>query len=466
MAHLTDQELIEHTHNTSRFFVEHRQIAWAALVFGVAWGTYGYFSMPQRKDPEIPVRVAVASCGWPGATAQEVEQLVTRPIEQAIAENKHIHPATPDEYGIRSISLPGVSIVYVQLAENVSDTREQFSDINLRLHALTPKLPAGATGIQFQSDFSDTAALMMTVASPPIDDLEIQMRSRSVEDAIWSARAVAGPSKSPRISIVFTFPLTLSKTGVAEATEALRLSAELAGVLRRSRLITGRGFMAIDGETDLNDECIEEYVRSFGSTRLHKSEFDPDVSYPVIIHEAPETQQKLATVATPKYTYAELDDFTDLIGRTLLGAPQTSRVERKGVLPQAVYLDYSQERLASYGLQPSDLSRILNARNITLPGGFIEAGGQRIQIDPSGKFDTARAIGDVLLTPPQGRLAPVFARSRSNQPRVSGSAGVPEFLHRPSARTESRAATAPSRWRFTCDPESRSGNSAPRSTRN
>ena len=263
MPHLSDQELIEHTHNTSRFFVEHRQIAWAALVAAVAWGAYGYFSMPQRKDPDIPVRVAVASCRWPGATAQEVEQLVTRPIEQTIAENKHIHPATPDEYGIRSISLPGISIVYVQLAENVNDTREQFSDINLRLHALTPKLPSGATGIQFQSDFSDTAALMMTVASPPIDDLEIQMRSRSVEDAIRSARAEAGPSKSPRISIVFTFPLTLSKTGVAEATEAMRLDAERAGVLRRSRLITGRGFMAIDGETDLNDECIEAYVRSF-----------------------------------------------------------------------------------------------------------------------------------------------------------------------------------------------------------
>jgi multidrug efflux pump subunit AcrB len=426
MPRLSDQELIEHTHNASRFFIEHRQIAWAALVFGVAWGTYGYFSMPQRKDPEIPVRVGVALCRWPGATAQEVEQLVTRPIEQAIAENKHIHPATPDEYGIRSISLPGTSIVYVQLAENVSDTREQFSDINLKLHALTPKLPAGATGIQFQSDFGDTAALMMTVASPPEDDLEIRMRSRSLEDAIWSARAEAGRSKFPRISIVFTFPLTLSKTGVAEATEALRLSAERAGVLRGSRLITGRGFMAIDGETDLNDECIEAYVRSFGATRLHESEFDPDVSAPIIVHDASETQQKLATIATPKYTYAQLDDFTDLIGRTLLGAPQTSKVERKGVLPQAVYLDYSQERLAAYGLQPADLSRILNARNITLPGGFIEADGRRLQIDLSGKFEAARAIGDVLLTPPKGAL-PVYLRNLVQISR--GYQAPPEYLN-------------------------------------
>ena len=51
--------------------------------------------MPQRKDPEIPVRVAVAACQWPGATAQQVEQLVTKPIEQTIAQNKTIHPPRP-----------------------------------------------------------------------------------------------------------------------------------------------------------------------------------------------------------------------------------------------------------------------------------------------------------------------------------------------------------------------------------
>src|SRR6516225_6128702 len=165
MPHQTDRELIEHTHNTSRFFVEHRQIAWAALVGVIAWGIYGYVSMPQRKDPDIPVRVAVAACQWPGATAQEVEQLITRPIEQTIAQNKTIHPAKPDNYGIRSISLPGASFVYVNLAENVADTKEQFSDISLKLQTLAPQLPSGTTGIQFQSDFGDTAALMMTVAA-------------------------------------------------------------------------------------------------------------------------------------------------------------------------------------------------------------------------------------------------------------------------------------------------------------
>src|SRR5260370_21923869 len=193
MPHVSDAELIQHTHNTARYFVEHRQIAWAALLGVIGWGVYGYFSMPQRKDPEIPVRIAVASCQWPGASAQEVEQLITRPIEQTIAENKTIHPGTAADYGIRSISLPGASFVYVQLSEEPKDSRTQFSDINLKLQALTGRLPSEASPVQFQSDFGDTAAMMMTVASPPIDDLEIEMRARSVEDLIETARS-QGPA--------------------------------------------------------------------------------------------------------------------------------------------------------------------------------------------------------------------------------------------------------------------------------
>jgi multidrug efflux pump subunit AcrB len=409
MPHITDEDRIRTIHNTSRFFVEHRQIAWASLFGVVIWGIYGYFSMPQRKDPEIPVRVAVAACQWPGASAQEVEQLITRPIEQTIAQNKTIHPPTAADYGIRSISLPGASFVYVQLSEETKDSRTQFSDINLKLQALNGRLPSGATPVQFQSDFGDTAAMMMTIASPPIDDLEIEMRARSVEDLIKSARAASGHSKLPSVSIVYAYPLSLSQAGITSVTEDFRRGAEQAGILEHSRIITGRGFTGVDGRTKFDDASVAEFLAQFIATRLQASEFDPDVSPPVIIRDVSETRAKLASVGGSKYSYAQLDDFTDLIGRTLLGVTQTSRVERKGVLPQAIYLDYSQQRLAAYGFQAGDLTRILNARNITLPGGSVEAGGRDIQIDPSGQFDDARAIGNVVVGE-VGPGAPVYLR--------------------------------------------------------
>ncbi len=91
-------------------------------------------------------------------------------------------------------------------------------------------------------------------------------------------------------------------------------------------------------------------------------------------------------------------EYTDLMSRALRGATEVSRVDRSGVLQEQIYLDYSQERLASYGLQPSNLKGILNARNITLPGGALEAGSKNILIDPSGEFtNTAKDIGNVIV---------------------------------------------------------------------
>src|SRR6266700_7232731 len=189
MPYKNDQDRIEKTHNAPRFFVEHPQVSWVLLTGVLIWGWFGYHSMPQRKDPDIPVRVAVAFCSWPGATAQQVEQFVTRLIEDAVAENKTIHPGTGADYGIRSVSIPGYAYVYVQLAEDISDVKRQFSDINLKLNALNSQLPSGAGPISFQSDFGDTAALMLTIASPRADSVEIDIRARDIQLAIQTVRA-------------------------------------------------------------------------------------------------------------------------------------------------------------------------------------------------------------------------------------------------------------------------------------
>jgi len=78
MSHKSEAEYIAHTYNTARFFVENRQFSLVILVAFCVWGWYGFEHMSKRKDPKIPVRVALAYTQWPGATAQEVEQLVNQ----------------------------------------------------------------------------------------------------------------------------------------------------------------------------------------------------------------------------------------------------------------------------------------------------------------------------------------------------------------------------------------------------
>ncbi len=399
MAHKSDAEFIEKTHNTARFFVEHRQIAWVLLVGTVLWGWYGYNSMPQRKDPDIPVRVAVAMTPWPGVQAQQVEQLVTRPIEEKIAENSYIHPGTAADYGIRSLTLPGLSIVYVQLDESVKDTKRQFSDINLKLNSLNNQLPQGAGPIQFLSDFGDTAALMLTIASPRLSDVEIAIRARSIRKAVEETRgSISHKSSDPRVAALYCFPESVSPDSVRRGFDDFIQEAQQDGVFHEVRLFARPGFIGLDGASSRTDDQILAYIAKYIRERLHASEVHPDAWGPILIRNTNETERKVAAVAGDKYSYRELDDFTDLVARTLIGTPQASKYQRAGVWPEQIYLEYSQDRLANYGVQPSKLQDLLQARNITLPGGALEVGSEKnVIVDPAGAFKTATSIGDVII---------------------------------------------------------------------
>ena len=411
MTHENGQD-ISNRRNIPRFFVEHPHISWI-LLFGVLiWGWFGYTSMPQRKDPDIPVRLGVAACPWPGATAQQVEQYITRRIEDVAAENKTIHPGTDAEYGIKSLSLPGYSFVTIQLDEGITDTKRQFSDINLKLNALNSQLPQGAGPITFQSDFGDTAALMLTVASPKADDIEIAARANSVEAAIRKARDAKRQNRRGQlvtVTVVNSFPQSISAREILDGAYLFQEEARRAGIIRDSQIIQGSGFIGVDGVSEADDSSIQAFIQRFISERLKRSELHPDSWDPAIIRDPKETRTKLANVAGDKYSYAELDNFSDLIGRTVQGAPEVSKVERRGVLSQTIYLDYSQDRLAAYGLRPADLSKMLSARNIIAPGGTVETGGRRVTLIPSGQFDTAKSIGDVAVsTTSEG--TPVYLR--------------------------------------------------------
>src|SRR5580698_5359941 len=412
MSHKPEAEYIANTHNTARFFTEHRQVAFVLLIAVALWGWYGYQHMPKRKDPQIPIRVAVASTQWPGATAEEVEQLVSRPVEQTLAQSPFIRPPTPADFGIRSLSFPGMSLVYVQLDDSVTDTKKQFADINLKLNALNSKLPQGAGPIQFNSDFGDTAAMMLTVASPPANEIDIALRARAIQRAIEQTRAEE-PKKTPqpRMSIVYAFPSSVATGVIREPFTAIIHAAVESRAISDPHFFEGSGFIGVDVTSKLSNEQLRIIGDQWIKENLHRSELHPDAWPAAFIRDPSETESKLAAVAGDRYTYRELDDFTDLIGRTLQGAPEVAKIDRKGVLPEQVYLDYSQDRLAAYGLQPSNLQDILGARNITLPGGQLEIGTKSIQINPSGKFTSPQQIGDVIVsTSSSAALSPVYLR--------------------------------------------------------
>lgn len=388
--------------NTARFFVETRHVSWVLLIGTCLWGIYGYLSMPQRKDPDIPVRVAVALTPWPGSSAEKIENLVTKKVESKMAENAMVTE-------IKSISRTSLSVVYVELDERITETGKEFDDIKLKLDSIND-LPDGAGPINFIKDFGDTAALMLTVASPKASDVEIALRSRAVQNAIEETRAGApAPDDAPRFTFVVNFPQSINPTLARRGLDQFARYTREAGYAGDIRLLEGAGFVGLDGSSAASDEELQGYMRQFLEEHTQASELDPDVWEPIVIRDPRETEAKMASAAGDKYSYREMDDFTNAIEKTIKTVPIVSKVTRSGILNEKVYLEYSQERLASYGAPGASLRDILGARNITAPGGQLEAEGKNLTIDPSGEFKSEREIGDVVVTTSAGG-APVYLR--------------------------------------------------------
>jgi hypothetical protein len=390
--HRSDAEIIERVHNTSRFLVENPQIAWILLIGTIAWGLYGYLRMPQRKDPDIPGRQAMVITIWPGASADKVEQLVTRTVEQTVASNSNIAR-------IESISRANVSYVTLTLSDKLSDTGQTLDDIGGRLAAVN-SLPQGAGPINFQRDFGDTATLLLTVASPKADAREIDFRTSAISKAIT---ATLPKEAADRPSLVLCLPMKVDKWLIMLAVPRLEEKLQSLNAAADVRLLNGPGFIGIDFSSAWKDRAILAELESFRAENYGESPIHPDAWEPFIVRNPGHISAKLKSVAGAKYSYRELDDLTDDLGEALLatarttdGPPLVAKVTRTGILNEKVYLLYSQERLASYGLKPSNLQNVLNARNITMPGGQLTVGGKSVVLNPSGEFQSEEDIGSVI----------------------------------------------------------------------
>ena len=388
----------DNSRNLARFFTHNRQIAWVALLATLAWGVFGYLNMPKRKDPDIPVRVALAICPWPGISADKVEQLVTRKIEQAATGNSKVDR-------VESTTQDNVSVVTVRLLDNIQNTQQEFQDIGQRLAQIND-LPEGAGPITWISDFGDTAALMLTVASPPVPDLEIELRARGVREAIENARR--GDTQG-RVAGIYCYPSSVSPAAVERPFAIFVAQAQRDGIAHDIRPLSVGSCSGIDFATSKSDDEIRAYGQQFIEKRLQEYDFHPDAWGPIIIRDPQSTKERIAEVASDRYSYRQLDDFTDLVQRTLQRVPEVAKVQRAGVLPEEIYLEYSDDRLAALNLQPAKLKDILAARNVTAPGGIVQTQSRNVLIDPTAEFKSAKEIGNVLVgASPTG--VPVYLR--------------------------------------------------------
>lgn len=170
-------------------------IAWAMRNFRITFlivacltvfGVYALVHIPKQEFPEYTIRQGVVVGVYPGATSEEVEEQLARPLEQFLMTYKEVkRPKTT------STSQQGMCYVMVELNDNVNNKDEVWSKIKHGLATFKAQLPAGVVALVTNDDFGDTSALLITLESDTRSYRELKTYMDDLSDRLRRIESVS-----------------------------------------------------------------------------------------------------------------------------------------------------------------------------------------------------------------------------------------------------------------------------------
>ena len=173
--------------NPIRTSLRYPQVTLVVTAMLFAAGVAALLNMPRREDPKITIRRSLVVAIYPGATAEEVENQVTRKIEEHLFRFSEVRREKT-----YSTSLNGMVVVDVELNKSVMDADQFWSKLRLDLAQMKPtELPIGVRGPTVDSDYGDTTAVLIAVKGSHYGYRELKDYAERVETAIREIPAVS-----------------------------------------------------------------------------------------------------------------------------------------------------------------------------------------------------------------------------------------------------------------------------------
>lgn len=146
--------------NISEYAIRNRRVMWFFLAIMIVGGVYAFIRLGKREDSTFVIKSAVVTCPYPGATPEEVERLVTEPLERSIRTMNSV-------YKITSESHFGLARLTVELspATPADRTPQLWDELRRKVSDVAPRLPEGVGAINVADDFGDVYGMYYALRS-------------------------------------------------------------------------------------------------------------------------------------------------------------------------------------------------------------------------------------------------------------------------------------------------------------
>ncbi len=147
--------------NIPRFSINNKTLVWLFLGVLMIWGIVNYTTISRREDPEIKISIALVITIYPGASADKVERLVTKKLEDSISEMGDLRE-------LRSASSENLSIIFVKVQYD-SDVDMAWQRLRNKIEEVRPDLPANVMGPDVMDDFGDVTGMIWALSSDTVE---------------------------------------------------------------------------------------------------------------------------------------------------------------------------------------------------------------------------------------------------------------------------------------------------------
>jgi multidrug efflux pump subunit AcrB len=132
-----------------------RIIVFLTVIIAIA-GVICYYHLPRQESPDVSAPIAMVITPYPGASAEDVDQLVTKKIEDELSELDGY------DYSM-TVSKDSVSIVGVIFHSNV-DTDQSMQNVRNAVADIRSELPAGCFQSIINTDLVETAGIIISLS--------------------------------------------------------------------------------------------------------------------------------------------------------------------------------------------------------------------------------------------------------------------------------------------------------------
>ena len=224
--------------------INNYRITIVITVLLLAFGLYGLYVMPKDEFPAFTVRQGVVVAVMPGATSEEIEAQVARPLERYLFTFKEVKRSKTT-----TTSQNGLCIVLVQLQDEISDKDEVWSKLKHGLNSFKSELPSSVVALVVNDDFGDACALLITLESEQRSYRELQQYSDELADRLRRVKSVSNVRQYGEIKEQLTLYV-----------DRERLAAYGIGQAALMQAVGGQGLTTLSGSVTGGEQNIQLHV--------------------------------------------------------------------------------------------------------------------------------------------------------------------------------------------------------------